>query len=90
MTWEQYGGDLEENLRDLHERLRRGAYRARPKRIVFGHRPGLSEAACLDAGGQSPISAATVSAENAPPGRLFAVAIITSQDASLVAQSARA
>jgi group II intron reverse transcriptase/maturase len=35
VTWEQYGVDLEENLRDLHDRLRRGAYRARPSRRVY-------------------------------------------------------
>jgi len=33
VTWEQYQLGLEDNLRDLHERLRRGAsYRARPSR----------------------------------------------------------
>ena len=35
VTWEQYGQELEENLRDLHERLHRGAYRAKPSRRVF-------------------------------------------------------
>jgi group II intron reverse transcriptase/maturase len=34
-TWRHYGERLEENLRDLSERLRRGAYRARPARRVF-------------------------------------------------------
>jgi group II intron reverse transcriptase/maturase len=29
-TWQHYGEDLEGNLRDLSERLKRGAYRARP------------------------------------------------------------
>ena len=29
-TWQHYGEDLEANLRDLSERLRRGAYRAQP------------------------------------------------------------
>ena len=29
------GVDLEENLRDLHDRLRRGAYRAKPSRRVY-------------------------------------------------------
>jgi group II intron reverse transcriptase/maturase len=32
VTWEAYGQELEANLRDLHARLRRGAYRARPAR----------------------------------------------------------
>ena len=32
VTWEAYGRELEVNLRDLHGRLQRGAYRARPAR----------------------------------------------------------
>jgi len=35
VTWEAYGQSLEENLRDLHDRLHRGAYRAKPSRRVF-------------------------------------------------------
>src|SRR6476661_6811582 len=35
VTWRDYGLDLEENLRDLHARVHRGAYRARPSRRVF-------------------------------------------------------
>jgi group II intron reverse transcriptase/maturase len=35
VTWSQYGVDLEANLRDLHARLHRGAYRAKPSRRVF-------------------------------------------------------
>jgi len=35
VTWRQYGEALEENLRDLSERLKRGAYRAKPVRRVF-------------------------------------------------------
>ncbi len=31
-TWEAYGENLEENLRDLHGRVHRGAYRALPSR----------------------------------------------------------
>jgi RNA-directed DNA polymerase len=34
-TWKAYGEALEENLRDLSERLKRGAYRARPVRRVY-------------------------------------------------------
>jgi group II intron reverse transcriptase/maturase len=30
VTWSEYGEDLEANLRDLSDRLKRGAYRARP------------------------------------------------------------
>src|SRR6188472_950464 len=35
VTWEDYGQDLEAKLRDLHARVHRGAYRARPSRRVF-------------------------------------------------------
>jgi RNA-directed DNA polymerase len=44
-TWRAYEADLERNLEDLHSRLHRGAYRARPSRRVYiskpdgGHRP---------------------------------------------------
>ena len=34
-TWQRYGEDLEGNLRDLSERLKRGAYRAKPVRRVY-------------------------------------------------------
>jgi group II intron reverse transcriptase/maturase len=34
-TWTAYGEALEENLRDLSDRLKRGAYRARPVRRVY-------------------------------------------------------
>jgi RNA-directed DNA polymerase len=34
-TWRHYGEKLEENLQDLAERLKRGAYRAKPVRRVF-------------------------------------------------------
>ena len=35
VTWAGYGSDLEANLRDLHARVHRGAYRARPSRRVY-------------------------------------------------------
>jgi group II intron reverse transcriptase/maturase len=35
VTWQQYGDGLEENLLDLHARLHRGAYRAKPSRRVY-------------------------------------------------------
>lgn len=35
VTWADYGQDLEENLRDLHARVHRGSYRAKPSRRVF-------------------------------------------------------
>ena len=34
VTWQSYGQRLEENLHDLHARLHRGAYRAKPSRRV--------------------------------------------------------
>src|SRR5947209_3989512 len=39
VTWEDYGQDLGENLRDLHARVHRGAYRARPSRRVYIPKP---------------------------------------------------
>ena len=39
VTWEDYGQDLEVNLRDLHARVHRGAYRARPSRRVYIPKP---------------------------------------------------
>ena len=39
VTWEAYGRELGANLRDLHGRLRRGAYRARPARGVSIPKP---------------------------------------------------
>ena len=35
VTWEQYGQELEGNLRSLHGRLHRGAYRAKPSRRAY-------------------------------------------------------
>ena len=35
VTWEAYGEDLEANLQDLHGRLHRGAYRAKPSRRAY-------------------------------------------------------
>ena len=34
-TWRHYGEQLEENLRDLADRVKRGAYRAKPVRRVY-------------------------------------------------------
>jgi RNA-directed DNA polymerase len=39
VTWAGYGVDLEDNLRDLHARVHRGAYRARPSRRVYISKP---------------------------------------------------
>jgi RNA-directed DNA polymerase len=35
LTWRDYGVALEDNLQDLHARVQRGAYRARPTRRAF-------------------------------------------------------
>ena len=35
VTWQAYGQQLEDNLCDLHARLHRGAYRAKPSRRAF-------------------------------------------------------
>jgi group II intron reverse transcriptase/maturase len=35
VTWEEYGRGLEERLADLHGRIHRGAYRAKPSRRVW-------------------------------------------------------
>jgi RNA-directed DNA polymerase len=38
-TWKQYGEELERNLQDLSDRLRRGAYRAKPVRRTYIPKP---------------------------------------------------
>jgi len=35
VTWQDYGKDLEVNLRDLHDRVHRGSYRAKPSRRAY-------------------------------------------------------
>src|SRR5207253_3650391 len=35
MRWQEYGTGLEDRLNDLHSRVNRGAYRARPSRRVY-------------------------------------------------------
>jgi RNA-directed DNA polymerase len=35
VTWEDYGQELEGNLQDLHARVHRGSYRARPSRRAY-------------------------------------------------------
>jgi RNA-directed DNA polymerase len=35
VTWHEYGQELEGNLKDLHARVHRGSYRARPSRRVY-------------------------------------------------------
>jgi group II intron reverse transcriptase/maturase len=39
VTWEDYGRDLEDNLRDLHARVHRGSYRAKPTRRAYIPKP---------------------------------------------------
>src|ERR1700758_3488824 len=35
VTWQTYGEDLEEKLKDLHDKVHRGCYRARPARRTY-------------------------------------------------------
>ena len=39
VTWDEYGQDLETRLADLHARVHRGAYRAKPSRRVYIPKP---------------------------------------------------
>jgi RNA-directed DNA polymerase len=39
VTWQHYGEQLEDNLRALHARVHRGAYRAKPSRRVYIPKP---------------------------------------------------
>ena len=39
VTWHEYGQNLEGNLEDLHGRVHRGSYRAKPSRRVFIPKP---------------------------------------------------
>ncbi len=52
VTWEHYGSELDGRLRELHERLHKGSYRARPARRVFIAKADGSERAlsvwCLE------------------------------------------
>ena len=41
VTWADYGQDLEANLRDLHARVHRGSYRARPSRRAYIPKPDV-------------------------------------------------
>ncbi len=43
VTWKQYGQGLEDKLRDLHDRLHRGAYRAKPARRTTIPKPDGSK-----------------------------------------------
>jgi RNA-directed DNA polymerase len=39
VTWHEYGRELEDNLKDLHARVHRGGYRAKPSRRTYIPRP---------------------------------------------------
>ena len=39
VTWKDYGQALEDNLQDLHARVHRGGYRAKPSRRVYIPKP---------------------------------------------------
>jgi len=65
VTWEDYGEDLEANLRDLHARVHRGAYRARPSRRTYIPKPD---------GRLRPLGVATVSSYRRVVQRVFGFA----------------
>ena len=52
VTWQDYGTDLEANLRDLHARVHRGAYRAKPSRRAYIPKPDVVN---TNAGGRSSV-----------------------------------
>jgi RNA-directed DNA polymerase len=71
-TWRHYGESLEDNLQDLSERLKRGAYRAKPVRRVYipkaeGRQRPLGVTALEDKIAQR----ATVEVLNLSPKRTF-------------------
>lgn len=39
VTWQEYGQGLEDRIRDLHDRVHRGSYRAQPSRRVYIPKP---------------------------------------------------
>ncbi len=43
VTWQAYGENLEENLPELHARIHRGSYRARPARRSYIPKPDGTE-----------------------------------------------
>lgn len=43
VTWQAYGENLEENSTDLHSRIHRGSYRARPGRRTYTPKPDGSQ-----------------------------------------------
>jgi retron-type reverse transcriptase len=51
VTWDEYGVGLEEKIRELHDRIHRGAYRPEPTRRVYIEKAD---------GGQRPLGIATI------------------------------
>ena len=51
-TWATYGQDLEDNLRDLHDRLQSGRYRASPSRRAYIPSRGYRERGMVGDGGR--------------------------------------
>jgi group II intron reverse transcriptase/maturase len=51
VTWEEYGRNLEQKLRELHRRIHRGAYRAKPNLRAYIPKPD---------GGERPLGIATL------------------------------
>ena len=62
ITYHQYETNAEENIRQLHQRLKQGKYRAQPLRRVYIPK---------EDGKQRPISIPTVSANCTRPQRAF-------------------
>ncbi len=73
VRWEDYGRDLEANLQDLHGRLHRGAYSAKPSRRVFipkadGRQRPLGIATVEDKIVQSAVGTSSASRTGSGPG----------------------
>jgi hypothetical protein len=64
LTWKDYEADLERNLKDLHARVQRGAYRALPSRRVYIPKPD---------GRQRPLAVATPPANCTPFQTAFGI-----------------
>jgi RNA-directed DNA polymerase len=60
VTWADYEGDLESRIKDLHGRIHRGAYRAKPSKRIYIPKSD---------GRQRPIGIATVAAYCTPYNR---------------------
>jgi hypothetical protein len=43
VTWQAYGENLEEKLKDLHDRVHKGSYRAQPARRTYIPKPDGSK-----------------------------------------------